>query len=555
MNTEGVKIRYGDVAPEAKENFNPEATDKTSFSDLSQLQEYNLKFPNFANPCEYGAVLLDSSSEAFPLDTSAENIGLWSESVTGSDGAFTNPVTLTLTSEGQYSSQGITLTFDTYNSIFCNDLTITWYRNNSQIAAADFTPNSAFYFCWNKVENFNKLTITFKKLNMPHNRLKLRAIDYGYGTFFDSKELRNVGAIQELNPISTEISINTVDFTLDSKSDMEYSFQSKQPLEVYFNGELRAVTFVSKSQRQSKTIWKVESEDYIGQLSKLTFMGGMYSDKNAKDLLTDIFTQAKIPFSISSDLEQKTVSGHISICDCREAVRQICFAIGAVCSTADSDKVNIYTISSAIKDTVPLSRIRQGQSFDEEDRVTAVSISAHNYKQISESVDAYKAIDSGTGDNIMVTFSEPLHDLAISGGQILKSSANYAVIKANSGCVLTGKKYEDITTVYTKVNPVVSASDLENIIEITDAMLVNNSNAEIILSKVYDYLIKRNTTKLTINEGYSYTDSGDVVFDSVVKPGDIITAETEYLGTVTGRITSERFNLNGRILVKECEMI
>ena len=110
MNTEGVKIRYGDVAPEAKENFNPEATDKTSFSDLSQLQEYNLKFPNFANPCEYGAVLLDSSSEAFPLDTSAENIGLWSESVTGSDGAFTNPVTLTLTSEGQYSSQGITHT-------------------------------------------------------------------------------------------------------------------------------------------------------------------------------------------------------------------------------------------------------------------------------------------------------------------------------------------------------------------------------------------------------------------------------------------------------------
>ena len=272
---------------------------------------------------------------------------------------------------------------------------------------------------------------------------------------------------------------------------MEYSFQSKQPLEVYFNGELRAVTFVSKSQRQSKTIWKVESEDYIGQLSKLTFMGGMYSDKNAKDLLTDIFTQAKIPFSVSSDLEQKTVSGHIPIYDCREAVRQICFAIGAVCSTADSDKVNIYTISNSIKDTVPLSRIRQGQSFDEEDRVTAVSISAHNYKQISESVDAYKAIDSGTGDNIMVTFSEPLHDLAISVGQILKSSANYAVIKANSGCVLTGKKYEDITTVYTKVNPVVSASDLENIIEITDAMLVNNSNAETILSKVYDYLIKR----------------------------------------------------------------
>lgn len=555
MNSEGVKIRYGDVAPEAKENFVPSTEDKTAFTDLSELQEYNVKFQNFGNPCEYGAVMLDSTSKAFPLDPNNENMGLWSNSVSNSTGAFATPITLTLTSSGQYSSQGFTFTFDTYNNIFCNNLTITWYRNNVQIETADFVPNSAFYFCRKKVENFDKVVIVFKKINMPYNRLKLCVIDYGYGTFFTSEELRNVSVIQELNPISAEISINTVDFTLDNKSDMEYSFQSKQALEVYFNGELRAVSFINKSQRQTKNTWKVESEDYIGQLSKLTFMGGMYDGINANELLTSIFTQAKIPFSVSEDLLQKTVTGHIPICDCREAVRQICFAIGAVCSTANSDKVDIYTMSDTIKDTVDLSRIRQGQSFDEEDRVTAVKLAAHNYKAISESTEAYRASDSGTGDNILVQFSEPLHDLTISGGTILKSSANYAMIKANAGCVLTGKKYEDTTTVYTKNNPIVSASDLENVIEITDATLVNKFNAEDILLKAFNCLIKRNTTKLKINEGYSYGENEEKIFDSIVNVGDVITAETEYLGTITGRIISERFNLNGGILVKECELI
>lgn len=565
MNNEGVKIRYGDVAPEAKENFAPEASEKETFADLAQLQQYNLKFPNYANPCEYGAVLLDGSADIFPAYPENENMGLWSRNISGADGTFETPVVLTLTSSGQYSSQGFTLTFDTYNNIFCNDLSITWYRNGTQIETSDFAPNSAFYFCRKKAENFDKVVITFKKLNMPYNRLKLRVIDYGYGTYFFGDELRSANIIQELSPISSELAVNTADFTLDSKTDMEYSFQSKQPLSIYFNGELRATTFVSKSQRQAKNIWKIESEDYVGQLAKLTFMGGMYSGKNAKELLVSIFTQAKTPYSIADELSDKTVTGYIPICDCREAVRQICFAIGAVCSTANSDCIKVYTLSDNVMQNVPLSRIRQGQSFDEEDRITAVKLTAHNYIPIYEETEAYKAGDSGTGENIFVRFSEPLHDLTITHGTIISSSANFAIINANENCVLTGQKYDDTVVVHTKNNPVVSANDLENIAEITDATLINPSNVSEILTKTFDFVSRRSTTKLQIYEGrhrvrygeekYGGAKYGQWIFDSVVNTGDVITSETEYLGNVTGRIVSQRYSLNGGILLKECELI
>ena len=48
--------------------------------------------------------------------------------------------------------------------------------------------------------------------------------------------------------------------------------------------------------------------------------------------------------------------------------------------------------------------------------------------------------------------------------------------------------------------------------------------------------------------------NGGFEYDSIVNLGDIITAETEYLGNVTGRIKSQRYSLNGGIIVKECEM-
>ena len=542
----GVKIRYGDVAPEAKENFVPSATDKESFVDLAQLQKYNLEFRNYANPCEYGSVLLDGNSVPFPDSPQSQNMGLWSKSLSGADGSFAEPIEITLTADGQYSSQGITLTFDTYNDIFCNSLKIEWYRNDEQLESVNFQPNSPFYFCRKQVQNYDKVVITFNSLNMPHNRLKLRAIDYGYGTFLGRDELRNVSVIQEIDPISSEIAINTVDFVLDSKSDMEYSFQSKQPLSVYFNDNLIATTFVKSSKRKSKRQWEVNSEDYIGQLDKITFMGGMYKDKNITELLSDMLTQAKVPYSIDESLSDKTVTGYVPICTCREALMQMCFAVGAVADTSNSAVLKVYVLSDSITQTVPLSRIRQGQNFDDGERVTEVRVISHNYAETDEQAELYRAADSGTGEGILVRFSEPMHTLSIRSGTVLSSGANYALIDANAGCKLVGKKYADNSVTVSKKNPVVSASDIENVTEISNATLVSSDNADEVIERCYDYLVKTNKVNLSVVETKT---------DTAINAGDTIAANTEYLGVVTGQVISVRYNLNGGIIVKECVMV
>ena len=577
MNNKGVAIRYGDVAPEAKENFVPTASE-SEFNTLAQLQQYNLNFPNYANPCELYQTVLDGTASAFPSVPENANLGLWSEQISNDDGTFTDPIVLTLRSDGQYSSQGLTLTFDTYNGIYATRLSIKWLRITDEgITALDekeYNPDNAFYFCRNFVENYNKVVITFYSLNMPKNRLKLRVVDYGYGTFFYGDELRGVKVIQEIDPISTQISINTADFTLDSKSgDIEYSFQAKQPLSVYFNGELKATTFVKKSTRKAKRLWSIQSEDYIGLLDGIPYYGGVYTNKNAVELLTDIFTVAKVPYSIDDVFADATVTGYIPFTTCRDALMQVAFSVQAVVDTSNSEVVKVFALEDDVKQTVPLNRIMQGQNFTDDETVTGVEVAVHTYKPITETVDVYDANESGTGENVFVKFSEPLHDLSITNGTITQSGTNYAVINANTGCILKGQQYEHTTQTRRKNNPVVLASEIEKIVAIDNATLVSQHNIDNIINKCYDWIVRTNSTNLKIVEGkhekripikygekkYGTFKYGEktllITKDEPVNVGVNIAAETEYRGVVAGRVVKQTFNLNGGIIIKDTVLV
>ena len=154
----------------------------------------------------------------------------------------------------------------------------------------------------------------------------------------------------------------------------------------------------------------------------------------------------------------------------------------------------------------------------------------------------------------------------ITNGTINKSGANYAIITTtNSGCKLSGKAYKDNTTIKSQKNPNILVSDLENIKKIEGETLVSSQNVTDVLQKCFDYYSKTTKVRMQIEDGkhvikygkgkYGDFKYGQYIYDNPVNVGDIITAETEYLGTLQGRITSARFSLNGGIVLKECEVI
>jgi hypothetical protein len=254
---------------------------------------------------------------------------------------------------------------------------------------------------------------------------------------------------------------------------------------------------------------------------------------------------------------------------------QVAFAMGAVVDTSNREDVYVYSISEELSQTIPLRRIMTGQNFQNETKMTAFELTAHQYRKIEDSIVLYEAEKSGIGDNIFVKFTQPIHELSIVNGNIVGGNygENYAVINAREGCVLSGKKYEHNQLIKRRTNPLLLITDTENIISIRDATLVSANNVDILLEKCYNYYVTNRKINLKIVESKKivYGDSikyGEkkygnlrygqkhktVIQDSPVNVGDFIETETEYLGNIQGRVIRESFNLNGNIIVKDTVM-
>lgn len=573
------KIKYGNFAPEAKENFSIDASE-TEFDSLSQLNEYNLAVQNYANPCEEYQTILDGCQTGIPYDI--ENIGFWSQSISGEDGSFSSPITLVMKSERYFTSQSISFVFDKDNGIFCNHLLVSWFKDDVVLLEREYFPDSSEFSCMETVENYNLITILCYSLNMPNNRLKIRSIDHGKWRFFSGDALRSIKIVQEIDPISSEISANIADIELNIESDEEVIFQPNQPVEIYFNDVLHSATLTRDWERLSKTRWKVDTEDYIGKMDGIDFAGGIYENYQAEKLLSEIFNTAKVPFEIDSKIREEKVSGYIPYTTCREALKQVCFAVGACADTSYSKVVRVKFLDDIITQYINLDRIMQGQKFSYDNAATSIEITTHDFKKTNEYVKAY---DGEAGNGIFVKFSEPLHNLTIAGGEIIKSNANYAVINAFENCQLLGNKYLDVINVISKKADTKYANVKEKIISVENATLVTSKNVDKILDLCYNFYKSVAIANFKIVEGrhkkikpgsvYGNGKYGEIVYgyagtmnlnasenysiqeynyDPPVKVGEIIRFRTEYLRDMDGIVLKQTYNLNGGIIIKDSEI-
>jgi hypothetical protein len=251
---------------------------------------------------------------------------------------------------------------------------------------------------------------------------------------------------------------------------------------------------------------------------------------------------------------------------------QVAFAMGAVVDTSNREDVYIFALPVEVSQTVGLDRIMQGQNFQTETKMTAFELTAHQYRVIQDEMVLYEAEKSGMGEGIFVKFSQPIHTLSITSGSISESGTNYAIINANSGCVLSGKKYEHNQFIKRKTNPLVLGSDVENIISIENATLVSAQNVDNLIERCYNYYNKNRAVNLKIVEGRHTKKNGEKYgrdkyglfkygnepsgfeYDKTVNVGDLVEVETEYLGNIEGRIIKQSFNLNGGIIIKDTIM-
>jgi hypothetical protein len=188
----------------------------------------------------------------------------------------------------------------------------------------------------------------------------------------------------------------------------------------------------------------------------------------------------------------------------------------------------------------PITKAQKGadQSLTLKPQVTGVEITAHNYVALTDSMELFNGVlPAGTNK---IPFSEPVHDLSITGATITDSGANYATISvAVAGTVLlTGLKYADTTSVS---GVYMTGSPTSNILTVDQATLISSSNGAAIAQLMYSYYQERYWQKMKL-------------YASAVATGNAAVVDTLYGMQLRGMVEKMDLDLAGGF-TSACEVI
>ena len=467
---------YKDVAPGAEGDATPSATGVSSFSNVALLPHG--KTMGKIATLEQNQWLLDGEHGFLDNDV----VAFWSADLSGEDCVMATPPVIDISFGENYSSSGVSIEFDPMGGNYCTEVNIKWLRDGSVLSDMDFQPNATTYFFANAVEAYDQLIFTFNKTNLPLHRVKINHILFGVSRRFDMEVLRSSSIVRESNLISAEIPASTLDVTIDDQSNIDFLFQLKQPIEAFNDNISLGAFYIKEHKRNGKSVYSLNCHDAWGVLDESGFDGGVYENASAFGILESIVDPEFI-LSFADGLEDKQLTGVIQPCTRREAAQQVLFAVGWATATDDGAEIKVFSLPDNLVD-VGENRTYSGASSEISAITTEVKVAAHKYTESS-----------------------------------------------NGNIEIGGKKYNDTTTIYTVKNPAVSSTDKSSVVEVTDATLVSNDNAQEVAERVYNYYQMRQR------------DSAKIVWQGE-RIGDMVKVPTEWGNAHTGRIEKMTIKLS-----------
>lgn len=513
-----LEIKYGLLDVTAADDATSSCSDAQSFSDIQAIHTPdldNLAVKPWAT-LEQNQWMLNGEKYQWPEESDRENWGLWSRQMSDENGVFSVPVVLTIEFTENHTSEGLTLYFRSDSWDFPSDMKLEYYDSADNVLfSQNFAPDNPIYFAESPVEDYMKIVLTFNGTNLPHRYLKLTELKYGSIKIFDEDSVIDANIYEEVDRTGAELSINTLDFTVYT-SDFQLldptgiyaMLQQKQAISVTFSGDDGekkdfGTFFLEEPSSEDDDTTTLSCVDFLGVIDKTDFLGGIYVDKNAGELLDEIMLSAEVePDEYEADeaLRAKTVTGWIPISTHRAAIQQWAFAVGALVDCSRGKLIRAYVPETEARGTITHDTKFIGHSVKLKALVTGVEVTTHKYTLSADSSTAFEGeLTAGTHT---VTFNEPHAELSASGATITSIGANYAVVEvAVAGTVtITGKRYEDSTGLVGVHAEELPANAKPNVVSVdSSATLVNADNAAEIAQRLYDYYQNR------------YTDEGEII--------------------------------------------
>lgn len=540
-------ISFGLVDVTAKQDTTATATGIQYFTDPQDLALEGVYAPPAAT-FEKSYWKLDGGFVCFPDNPKDTSWGIWSDLMSGDDGLFTAKPVLTLMFDVNHSSLGLTFEFNPYGNNYCNDINIKWYSGNVVLSDMDFKPDFWRYSCLNKVENYNKVVVTFKSMNNPQRYLKVQNVMHGVTKEFGDKDILQADILEEIDLTSAQLSVNTMDFKVYSEDDDFNIFnpagvynllQKKQQINV--EGTIDGVSkglgvfYVDEWKTEENKMIGISTTDGIGIMDGTYFNGGIYNDIAAKDLIEAIMNDAGFGYALDSGLSSIKLSGWVPRCTHREALQQAAFAVGAYVDTSRGGMIKIKALpdfDNSSSHLIGRNRKFTGTAVGLKSYVSGVSVTEHKYALGADVNELFNG-EPEEGDN-EILFSQPSSVTSVTGGILKESGVNRCVVTvaAAGKVIVKGKKYEDSTKIVTVKDENIIAGEKENILEISDATLISAGNSLKAAQRVYDYYNKRIEQSISFNLKDEVPGSvADIeVYEGIFRKGVIEKLDTDLAG-------------------------
>lgn len=312
-----------------------------------------------------------------------------------------------------------------------------------------------------------------------------------------------------------------------------FATQSYGDVVKYFHSDdLVGKFYLENIERIGKKDWKFNCISDMGLLVSSDHYGGLYTGQTAETAIADIIGGI-IPYTLDEALKAVEIHGWLKKASRRDNLRDILFAIGGTVKR-DTDGDCVITPYVANPEATPVSShgfYKEGGSLKNDVTATRIVLTEHAFaaRDTDEEVTLFDGAINGTAietpkgeqvNGVIVVFDQPIHDLVVSGSEILESDVNYAVLSTSGYALLTGKAY---THTQRDVPRDVITGATPKIVKSSACTLVNIRNSMNVLDRLEAFYghIKR------------------VDFDMVLqnqKPGDYISFTDPYGTPSTGYI-------------------
>ena len=352
-------------------------------------------------------------------------------------------------------------------------MSVEWYRDTTLLESQTYTVDSANYFCDTQVQAFNKVVITIGNMTKPSRFLKIYNIADGITRQFYNEELENVEIIEQITNNNKAININEASLRILPQNNTGVLFQRTLPFSIYRNDQLYGQFFIkSSTSNTNKTLYSLKVNDYISLLEGQTYLGGLYTNKNVGDLIAEVL--GDLPYTLDNTLASKTVSGYLPILDKREALRQIAFTINAIVDTSRSTGIEIRPTPTTVSATLGTDKIYSIETTQEN---ITTKITLETTVLTTKNAETDNIFSERLNGTTYIIFDNPMFNLAITGGTIVDSNCNYAIIQGTGSTVtLTGKEYVQAKMQASKTNPYTVTTDIEKVETYTTTLTCDNEN-------------------------------------------------------------------------------